>query len=435
MGHGVAAYARTLRKGTNRYESSLLFAKSKINPTKDISVPCLELVAALLCAKITDMLGEELDFLKNQIFCYSDSETTLWWLAKKPNSLLPFVANRVHKIQEFGYVFQYMSMQVNPADVASCGCAPHALKRTLRTQAPNFLRLSREDSHFAEEIKNLKPGQNIPRHSKLLPLNPQLDQKGVLRVHGRLVEAPLLEFEMFPIILPKGYGFVSSLILKTQLDNQHSPVDWTHFHLRQQYWIMSSRLQIKSVLRKCLKCQKSNARRGQQIMAPLPIIRLKYSPSFTKVGVDYAAKIQVKMIIRARTSHPCYMVIFTCLITRAVHTELVLSNEAEAFLLALRRMMSVRGTPSHLYTDNELYFKKADKELKETIALNNEIIMDAAYKYEFQWSYSTELHSAGGGIWERAVKLIKVPLRKLIGKSEVMTYVDFLTLMKDAEVK
>ena len=124
-------------------------------------------------------------------------------------------------------------------------------------------------------------------------------------MHGRLVEAPLLEFERFPIILPKGHGFISSLILKIHLDNQHSPVDWTHFYLRQQYWIMSSRLQIKGVLRKCLECQKSNARRGQQIMAPLPTIRLKYSPPFTKVGVDYTAKFQVKMTIRARNTHPC----------------------------------------------------------------------------------------------------------------------------------
>ena len=130
VGHGVAEYARTLIKVTGRYELILLFAKSKINPAKDISFPCLELVAALLCAKIAEMLREELDFPKNWIFCYSDSETT-GWLTKKPNSLLTFVANRVQKIQEFGYVFQYVSMQINPADLASHGCTPNALKRTL----------------------------------------------------------------------------------------------------------------------------------------------------------------------------------------------------------------------------------------------------------------------------------------------------------------
>ena len=32
-------------------------------------------------------------------------------------------------------------------------------------------------------------------------------------------------------------------------------------------------------------------------------------------------------------------------------------------------------------------------------------------------------------------ELIKVPMRMLLDKSEVMTYVDFLTLMKDAEAQ
>ena len=90
MGHGVAAYVRSFNQDTKKYESLLFFAKSKINPKKDMSVPRLELVAALLCAKIADMIREELNFPKERIFCYSDSETTLWWLTKKSSSLLPF---------------------------------------------------------------------------------------------------------------------------------------------------------------------------------------------------------------------------------------------------------------------------------------------------------------------------------------------------------
>ena len=58
-------------------------------------------------------------------------------------------------------------------------------------------------SHFAEEIESLKRGQDIPRHSKLLPLNPQLDERGVLRVHGRLVEAPFWSLRSFQSFFQK----------------------------------------------------------------------------------------------------------------------------------------------------------------------------------------------------------------------------------------
>ena len=275
----------------------------------------------------------------------------------------------------------------------------------------------------------------ISKKSKLLTLNPQLDSDEILRVSGRLVESPLLEEQRFPIILPKGHGYVTSLIKKVHLDNKHAPVDWIHFHIRQQYWLMSSKQQIKVVLRKCFACQKVNARRGEQIMAPLPAVRVHYSPPFTKVGVDYTAKFPVKMTERAKVTHPCYIALFTCLVTRAVHVELVLSNETEQFLQALRRMMSTRGTPTHIYSDNAKCFKRADKLIVETVELNNQVLKDAAKKYEFKWSYSTELHSSGGGAWERAIKAIKHPLRKVMDRDEVVSYVDFLTLVKTIEAQ
>ena len=36
MGYGVCAYVRTFLSNTNRYESHLLYAKSRINPMKDV---------------------------------------------------------------------------------------------------------------------------------------------------------------------------------------------------------------------------------------------------------------------------------------------------------------------------------------------------------------------------------------------------------------
>ena len=139
MCHGVSASARTPVGNNGTFEMHLLFAKSHINPKRDITVPRLELVASLLRAQMADMLHKELGVAKGKIFCYSDSETALWWLTKTPSALLPFISNRVQKIIDLGYKFNYVSTLANPADVASRGCTPDELSSTLWKKGPKFL--------------------------------------------------------------------------------------------------------------------------------------------------------------------------------------------------------------------------------------------------------------------------------------------------------
>ena len=112
------------------------------------------------------------------------------------------------------------------------------------------------------------------------------------------------------------------------------------------------------------------------MMAPLPANRVNFEPPFSRVGVDYTAKFSINSTYRGSTPYPCYLVVFTCLVTRAVHLEIVLSDEAEGFLMALKRMISARGHLQHMYSDNAKYFIRADKEIAETIDKNNEIVMD-----------------------------------------------------------
>ena len=167
-------------------------------------------------------------------------------------------------------------------------------------------------------------------------------------------------------------------------------------------------------------------------MAPLPRSRVTFEPPFSRVGVDYTGSLDIKATIRGAVTQPAYVVIFTCFVTRAIHIEIVLSNEAEGFLMALKRMVSVRGMPRHIFSDNAPYFKRAEKELKETLHKNNIILNDFADQYRLEWHYSTELHSEGGGVWERMVKAYKTPLRKVL-QEESLTYVELLTISKDIE--
>ena len=71
--------------------------------------------------------------------------------------------------------------------------------------------------------------------------------------------------------------------------------------------------------------------------------------------------------------------------TRAIHLEVVLTEKAEGFLMAFKRMANTRGYPQHVYSDHGSNLMKADKLLRETVTRNNVSLKDASEKFHFQW--------------------------------------------------
>ena len=75
-------------------------------------------------------------------------------------------------------------------------------------------------------------------------------------------------------------------------------------------------------------------------MGQLPAERLKPSPPFSIVGVDYAGPVQCKRgNPRKPTLVKTYICLFICFSTKAVHLELVSDLTSEAFLAAFSRFV------------------------------------------------------------------------------------------------
>ena len=60
-----------------------------------------------------------------------------------------------------------------------------------------------QDQSFANEKKHLLEGKTIPRGSCIVKLDPFLDDKGIIKVDGRLKRLCLAEEESHPVILTK----------------------------------------------------------------------------------------------------------------------------------------------------------------------------------------------------------------------------------------
>ena len=87
-------------------------------PKRQLSIPRLELSAALTGAQLADLLGKELTMPIQKIIMYSDSTTVLRWLQSDSCRYKVFVGTRVSEIQTLTDVqnWHYVDTANNPAD-------------------------------------------------------------------------------------------------------------------------------------------------------------------------------------------------------------------------------------------------------------------------------------------------------------------------------
>ncbi|CAI6360799.1 unnamed protein product [Macrosiphum euphorbiae] len=127
--YGACIYMRTTDT-EGIIKSQLVCAKSRIAPVNVISIPRLELCAALLLSRLIDVIIPALRLNISRRYLWTDSTVTLAWIAAESSKWKTFVANRVGEIHtltdraEWGHV----TSNDNPADVLSRGCTPSELK-------------------------------------------------------------------------------------------------------------------------------------------------------------------------------------------------------------------------------------------------------------------------------------------------------------------
>lgn len=223
--------------------------------------------------------------------------------------------------------------------------------------------------HFQEEIQDIKSKRALKSNSKLKSLNPIIDHDQILRVGGRLQNSNLNSSAQHPIILPKNDHVTDLIIRQEHQINGHTGVQTTLYLLRRKYWIIDGRSQVWKIVKSCVKCCKVNPSKVEYLMGNLPTPRVNESRPFTHVGIDYCGPFILKQKkFKNRVSMKVYVAVFICLAIKAVHLEVVSNLTTEAFIAALRRFISRRGTCAHIYSDNGTTFVGAQNELKKIIS-------------------------------------------------------------------
>jgi len=97
--------------------------------------------------------------------------------------------------------------------------------------------------------------------------------------------------------------------------------------------IIGARNFLKGVSRQCVTCQRVLAQPVSQVMGLLPAARTTPAPPFANTGVDFAGPVTLRAgHIRRPVLIKCYIAVFICMTTKAIHLELCESLSTSDFL-------------------------------------------------------------------------------------------------------
>ncbi|UYV63775.1 hypothetical protein LAZ67_2005592 [Cordylochernes scorpioides] len=141
----AAIYLKILKEDDSRVE--LVIAKTRLAPIRRMSIPRLELCAAVLLTRLVIQIMSSLELDIESIKCWTDATIVLQWIKTLSRTLPTFVGNRVSEIQASRKIKQWRHVpsKDNPADIASRGTMGSGLRDSqLWWKGPTWLAASPE---------------------------------------------------------------------------------------------------------------------------------------------------------------------------------------------------------------------------------------------------------------------------------------------------
>ena len=266
-----------------------------------------------------------------------------------------------------------------------------------------------------EQHASIDEMPTINRSSKLLPLSPFMDKNGLIRVGGRISACRDLSFrQKHPIILPSCR--LTMLLLRHLHEKHLHPTALTlQSIVRDRFWILRLGSLVRKIIHECLTCFRVKPIAGTQIMADLPAARVNQCSPFASTAVDYAGYFWYKSgMTRRAPITKCYVAVFKCMVTGAIHLEVVTDLSTNAFLAALDRFVSRRGLCHEMFSDNGKNFEGANNELMKVVHSQSLEVAQWCCAKNIKWRFTAPMAPHAGGIYESAVKSMKHHLNRLL---------------------
>ena len=471
--YGFSAYIRwALSSG--KFWCRLIMAKCRIAPLKRISIPQMELNAAVLSKRGRKIIEKEMRHDFEKVYQLIDSETVLHMINKRSTRFKLYEGVRIGEIQSATNgdltSWYWIPGESNTADWLTRGKSPEAIgpnsqwwkgpaflynkveewqvKQTTGTESAGALpgekkltscltavnepvkvfdykrfktlssakwvvarigKIARHRSFSAGKTPHIQPAdlenamlfmikdaqhQLKPelnkRKGSFTKLRPLLTDEGIWVVGGRLTHRESVSSikTHTPALLPTDHPVTKLAMARAHVDSGHRGRDTTLARFREEFWTPHGARVASSAAFNCQMCKRKAPKLLSQTMAPLPKERLTPGPPFNNTMLDLFGPISIRGEVQKRTTGKAYGVLFTDMVSRAVHIEGVFGYDSGSFLMALKRFVSLRGWPQLIYSDPGSQLVGAEKEVADAWAnMDKSAIQKAGTEHGTEWRF------------------------------------------------
>ena len=155
-----------LRSHPKKYSADLAFVigKCRVAPMSHLSIPRLELQAAVMAVRLKEQIVKEHEMKINSCSFWSDSTTALQWIHSSHRKQQVFVANRVAETLDTTDVSQWKQVSGinNPADIGTRAINIEELKEIEWLTEPTWLK--QPESEWPEQVNLISASdeENMP---------------------------------------------------------------------------------------------------------------------------------------------------------------------------------------------------------------------------------------------------------------------------------
>jgi len=271
---------------------------------------------------------------------------------------------------------------------------------------------------FCSRSSKLKDIPNIVKQ-----LNIYKDTEGILRVKCKFGDRNFGRKVCEPVLLHKRSDLTKLIILDLHKSMNHAGKYALLAELRKQLYVPQFFSTVKSILRSCTACRRFNAKPISIHQSPYREFRVSpevvaYRTCFLDHFGSYNVKLQGEPL-------KVYILIITCLFTRAVNLIICRDMSVGSFLRAFQLHVHEYGMPKEIYSDSGSSLVAGANILVDFIKdpLTKNYLNEHGIR-EFSFEHYYKGNSALGGLVESLVKASK---RLIYGsiRNNVLDYFNF----------